>query len=363
MNQPEAIIFLVPGFPGSETETDCLPPVQNFVKALATRNPNVAVHVVSFQYPFKRGTYSWHGVTVHAIAGENKRFPFRLWTWFQGVRRVRRLTRSHSVIALHSMWLGECTYVGSYFARTGGPKLIASIQGQDALSDNPYLKRIPFDRVTVTAGSEKAADAFHESTGRRVNHIVPTGLDFNVPASNGATIDRTIDILGVGSLSPVKDFDSFLEIVSKVRGDCPTLQCCIIGEGPEREHLDRYIKEYKLETVVRLAGRLSREGVLVAMRKSRILLHTSRYEGQGYVFLEALASGTRVVCRDVGYTGSGNGAYRCKTNEEMVNVLKTLLASPLDPIKVDVVGIDDTARAFEQIYGLTKGPVSINGKF
>jgi glycosyltransferase involved in cell wall biosynthesis len=356
VSRPEAIVLLVPGFPGSEAETNCLPPVQNFVKALSERNPSIAVHVFSFQYPFEPGIYTWHGATVHAFAGRNKKFPIRFGTWLQLGVGVWRLTRSHRVIAIHSMWLAECTFVASLLARTCVSKLIASIQGQDALSGNPYLKRIPFDGMVVTAGSKKAAEAFQESTGRRVDHIIPIGLDREAMTHCRSAHDRTIDILGVGSLSPIKDFGSFLEIVYRVYMDYPGLQCRVIGDGPERAQLDAYINEHKLQTAVCMAGRLSREEVLDTMNRSKILLHTSKYEGQGYVFLEALASGMHVVCRDVGYTGPGDGVYRCKTNENMIDVLKTLLASSLDPSEVDVIGIDDTAKAFEEMYGLTRGP-------
>src|SRR5437773_469775 len=130
----ESIVLLVPGFPGSEPETDCLPPLQNFVKALARRNPDLAIHVVSFQYPFRRDVYTWHGVTVHALDGRNKSFPLRILTWLKAVHRVRRLMKSHRVIALHSMWLAECTAVASWIARLSGTKHVASIRGQDALS-------------------------------------------------------------------------------------------------------------------------------------------------------------------------------------------------------------------------------------
>src|SRR5262245_27477036 len=136
------LIILVPGFPATEAETDCLPPVQNFVKAIVSRNRDVAVHVVAFQYPFMAGDYTWHGAVVHALAGKNKRFPIRLRTWFQAVRCVRRLIKAHRVIALHSFWLGECTFVASWLARTTGTTHIATICGQDALSKNPYLKRL-----------------------------------------------------------------------------------------------------------------------------------------------------------------------------------------------------------------------------
>ena len=84
------------------------------------------------------------------------------------------------------------------------------------------------------------------------------------------------------------------------------------------------------------------------MRNARILLHPSCYEGQGYVFLEALASGMRVVCRDVGHTGSGPGAFRCKSGEEMLQTLRALLAAPPEDHEVAVEGIDETAAAFEK---------------
>src|SRR5262249_13516926 len=156
------------------------------------------------------------------------------------------------------------------------------------------------------------------NTGRRVDHIVPTGLGPEALRPIDETLERTIDVLGVGSLTAIKDFESFFEIVSELRRVYPTLQCTIIGEGPQRAELEKYIAEHGLHQTMRLAGRLPRHAVLETMRNAKILLHTARYEGQGYVILEALAAGTRVVCRDVGYTGNGVGVYRCKSNAEML---------------------------------------------
>jgi glycosyltransferase involved in cell wall biosynthesis len=349
----ESIVFIVPGFPTNEEETDCLPAVQDLVKAIAHRNAELEVHVISFQYPFRKGVYTWHGCTVHALAGRNKRFPVRFLTWLQAASEIRRLIRSRRVVALHSLWLAECTYVTSWIARLTGTRHIATICGQDALANNPYLKHLSFERITVTANSERAAHAFYESTGRHVDQVVPTGLDQEtLAAARREKSERHIDILGVGSLSPVKDFRSFIEIIGQLAKSYPTLRCLILGEGQERALLDREIKDGSLQHVVQLAGHVRREEVLNTMRRAKILLHTSHYEGQGYVFLEALASGMRVVCREVGYTGTGPGVYHCKSNEEMVDVLKALLAAQLERTEVDVMNIDDTARAFEKIYGI-----------
>jgi glycosyltransferase involved in cell wall biosynthesis len=347
-----SIVILVPGFPGSEAETDCLPPVQNFVKAIARRNPDVEINVVSLQYPFSAGTYTWNGAIVHAMAGRNKRFPLRFRSWLQAAWCVRHLMKSRDVVALHSFWLAECTYVAAQVARMTGTKHIATICGQDALSENPYLKHLRFDEMTITAKSQTAAEAFRKSTGRDVDHVIPTGLDLEALAVSVETAERSIDLLGVGSLTPIKDFRSFLKIVNAVKQHYPSLRCAIIGEGPERFSLEREIKEEKLQDNVRLTGHLRRDEVLQNMRRARILLHTSRYEGQGYVFLEALASGMRVVCRDVGYTGSGTGAFRCKSSEEMVDVVRRLLLLPHESAAVSVESIDCTALAFEGIYGI-----------
>jgi glycosyltransferase involved in cell wall biosynthesis len=352
MNRSKAIVILVPGFPASETETHWVPPVQSFVRAITRRNPDIAVHVVSFQYPFRRSRYVWHGATIHGLRGRNKRFPLRFRTWIQAAIEIRRIMASHDVIAIHSFWLAECAYVGSWLARISRRKHIGYIQGQDALPSNPYLKHLPLDKMTIAAPSEKAAAAFRGSTQRSVDQIIPIGLDAEARGSFVEPIARSIDILGVGWLSAIKNFTLFVEIISELKADYPALKCMIIGDGPERTSLESKVKTKELTGIVQLAGQLPRQEVLNRMRHAKILLHTSSYEGQGYVFLEALASGMRIVSFDVGYAGKSPGVYRCKSSEEMLDVLRTLLASPLEAQQVHVPDIDETAGAFEKLYGL-----------
>ena len=259
---------------------------------------------------------------------------------------------SYEVIALHSLWLAECTYVASWLARRSRIRHIATIHGQDALATNPYLKRLSFERMTLTAVSANAAIEFSRNTGRRVDYIVPTGLDPGSFPKRNEAVTRSIDILGVGSLTPLKDFKLFIEIVKRVRTTQPGLRCMILGEGAERSELERQIKRDGLDGVMQLPGHLPLENVLRTMGQAKILLHTSGYEGQGYVFLEALASGMRVVSFDVGYAGTSPEVYRCKSAEEMVSTLQTLLASASEVEETQIETIDDTSLAFERIYGL-----------
>ena len=349
----KSLVLFVPGFPASESETDCVPPVQEFVKAVARRNPGLALHVVSFHYPFQAGRYRWNGVQVHALGGRNSRFPLRLRTWLRAATLFRRLTKAYDVVALHSFWLAECSYVGSRLAGGSAIRHVATIRGQDALPENPYLRRLPLDRMTITSCSFTAADVFGKATGRRVDHVVPTGIDASSLPALDLAANRPLDILGVGSLAPPKDFKSFIEVMSQAAADRPSIRSMILGDGPERASLEALVRERRLTEAVQFAGHVSREQVLHSMRSSKILLHTSLYEGQGYVFLEALASGMRVVCRDVGYTGNGREAYRCSSTGEMAAVLRKLLdAPPVAARDVYIEDIEGTASAFENIYGL-----------
>src|SRR5262245_43929422 len=83
VTRPQTIVMLAPAFPATEQDSCWLPPLQTFVKALAHRNPDLRIHVLAFQYPYKHCSYTWHGVQVHALAGRNRPFPLRLGTWLR----------------------------------------------------------------------------------------------------------------------------------------------------------------------------------------------------------------------------------------------------------------------------------------
>src|SRR5206468_8084853 len=99
------------------------------------------------------------------------------------------------------------------------------------------------ERMTLTAGSDRAAEVFRDSTGRRVDHVVPIGLDPDALPPHEEASDRSIDILGVGSLSAVKDFGSFVDIIRELVADYPALRSLIIGDGAERPRLEQQINE------------------------------------------------------------------------------------------------------------------------
>ena len=347
---PRSLVFLIPGFPEDEEDSTCLPAVQNYVAAFADAHPDLETHVIAFQYPFTRRTYRWNGVTVHALAGRNRRGIRRLGTWGRAFRTFLSIHRRTGVRALHSFWLTECTWVGRRLSRFFRLRHVASIGGQDARADNPYLPRLNLDGVTLTAGSAFAAETFSKHAARTVDHVIPLGLDTTHLQTLAAPSERDVDVLGVGSLIPVKDYATFIDIVARLVPAFPDLRACIIGEGPLREALHEQIAEKGLQEHVTLAGRLPHDAVFRSMLRSRVFLHPARYESQGYVFLEALFAGLSVVCRDVGYTGESNRVFRCASPREMADAVAECLRHPPDFHRQSVPSVADTVRAFAPLY-------------
>jgi glycosyltransferase involved in cell wall biosynthesis len=74
----------------------------------------------------------------------------------------------------------------------------------------------------------------------------------------------------------------------------------LAGEGPDREALERLVRERGLDKRVRLLGNRPLHEIARLMASADVMLLPSSSEGLANVWVEALASGTPVVTCDVG---------------------------------------------------------------
>ena len=103
--------------------------------------------------------------------------------------------------------------------------------------------------------------------------------------------ERDIDILGAGSLIPLKQYDIYIDVVFELKKKLPCIKTMICGNGPEHDKLRSMIEERDMQSNITLAGEISHDQVLKLMQRSKIFLHPSNYEGYGTVCLEALCAG------------------------------------------------------------------------
>lgn len=146
--------------------------------------------------------------------------------------------------------------------------------------------------------------------------------------------DSQLRLIFVGGLVPRKACDLAL------RAAAPLLErgiasFAVIGDGPERSHLEQLTRSLKIERAVRFHGWIDHKEVLNQMRLADVLVFpTLRDNGAGVVF-EALAMGTVPVVADFGGPGDivyPDVGYKVPVTDEseMVAHIQKILASLAD---------------------------------
>jgi len=115
-------------------------------------------------------------------------------------------------------------------------------------------------------------------------------------------IERDIDFLYVGNLHDFKRVDLVLKAFQIVHLSRPDSQCCILGDGSQRQSLEHLAGELGIAQAVRFEGWA--DNIPEWMRRSRILLLLSEHEGLPAVILEALCTGVPVIATRVGAVAS-----------------------------------------------------------
>lgn len=102
-------------------------------------------------------------------------------------------------------------------------------------------------------------------------------------------------VLSVGRLTAAKDHATLIRAFALVRRE-RVARLVILGEGNERRHLEALAGELGLGDDVALPGFV--ENPYTYMRRARVFVLSSRWEGLPTVLVEALAVGTPVVSTD-----------------------------------------------------------------
>ena len=165
--------------------------------------------------------------------------------------------------------------------------------------------------------------------------------------------ERNTDIVGAGSLNQIKSYPGFLEVVAAVIREFPLIRCRIIGEGVESGHIRQLIRENGLEKNVVLTGSLDYGSTQKELCAAKILLHTSKFEGQGMVITEALAAGAYVVSYPVGiaYTLSDARLFTATDVEGLArHVCSVLRMQERDHSSQSSLNMEETCRKYRILY-------------
>jgi glycosyltransferase involved in cell wall biosynthesis len=136
--------------------------------------------------------------------------------------------------------------------------------------------------------------------------VITNGVNLEkfTPASNDRLLRelsfcQEIPVVGiVAALRPEKNHELLMMAMSELAERIPNVVLLIIGDGPERETLQKLACTLGLESCVRFLG--CRQDISTLLTCMDVFVLCSKTEAAPLAVLEAMACGLPVVCSDVG---------------------------------------------------------------
>ncbi|MBW2662024.1 MAG: glycosyltransferase family 4 protein [Deltaproteobacteria bacterium] len=158
------------------------------------------------------------------------------------------------------------------------------------------------DRVVAQSNDTRTNAYTYYGISRQID-IIPLGIKkpvFEKKSRSDFDLDSdAIVFCTIGRLVKRKNIDDTLEVLSCFKNNY-NFRFLIIGEGPERNHLEGLTKRLDLIGKVRFFGNVSDEVKFQLLDLSDCYVSTAIHEGFGLVFLEAMEIGLPVICYNRG---------------------------------------------------------------
>ncbi|WP_197681568.1 glycosyltransferase family 4 protein [Actinopolymorpha singaporensis] len=202
--------------------------------------------------------------------------------------RAAARRRLPTVVTVHSMWdPATCAMYRALDAGAGwtGWPAVASTVSEAAAAP---IRRVVGDRVPV--------------------RVVANGIDTAQwrPVEPADEVERRrpgVHVVAVGRLAPRKQPLTLLAILRAARsalGGRVPLYATVVGDGPARPLMQRYLRRHAMTDWVELTGRLDRDRVRAVLGSADVFLAPATRESFGIAALEARLAGVPVVAYERG---------------------------------------------------------------
>jgi glycosyltransferase involved in cell wall biosynthesis len=156
----------------------------------------------------------------------------------------------------------------------------------------------------ATLSESSAAEIEELGIDRDRMTVIPPGVHERFTPDPSRRADHP-HIVVVGRLAPVKRQRVALAALAEARRTVPTLTVELVGDGPDRALVDRWVADHDAADWVERRGRVSDEDLLDAYRRAWLVVSASHAEGWGMSLTEGGACGTPCVATDIaGHRGS-----------------------------------------------------------
>ena len=196
---------------------------------------------------------------------------------------------------LHVHFANAASTVGLIASRTFPIQFSLTVHGPDEFYDAPGLR---LAEKIVGASFACCVGQFARSQLMKLSlpgewgkfEIVPLGVDPQLFTPRPfRSAPETFEILCVGRLVPAKGQYVLVAAVSRLVKSIPNLRLRLVGDGPDREGLERAIAAANLSRHVVLEGSVNQDRIRDYYRQADIFVLASFAEGVPVVLMEAMA--------------------------------------------------------------------------
>jgi glycosyltransferase involved in cell wall biosynthesis len=113
---------------------------------------------------------------------------------------------------------------------------------------------------------------------------------------------NNINILTVGRLAPFKNIDRIIRALKILNNEKQIFRLYIVGDGPEKKHLEDIVNKFDLNDHVIFTGQLGKQQLSEVYKNSDIYIQASGYEGLPHTLLEAISYNLSIISTPIGGT-------------------------------------------------------------
>lgn len=262
------------------------------------RHEGIPVRRVRYASP-ARETLAYGGATPGAILTPRGAMAFA--ALLKALRRAAREEAARGADLFHVHW-----WVPGGLAVPPEVRYVLTLHGSDValLARSPVARALARSVIhrarVVTTVSSALARIVQRTTGREIlpHKIKPMPAEtarFRPGPGPGA------GLVCVSRLTLQKRVDLAIRAVAVLRDRGDPVSCTVVGDGPEREALERLTAELTVAPLVTFTGAVAPQAVPELLADKAVMLFPAVGEGFGLVAAEALMAGVSVVaCEDGG---------------------------------------------------------------